>query len=98
MGKGENAGNQNFLLFPQCFLPYQREKSANAFDLVWPKTLQFSKALNIRWQKIHKVCSCSIRQLRTQKKKNSTGLIYYPLRFVCDIQYTCNLHDENEKR
>ena len=21
MGKGENAGNQNFLLFPQCFLP-----------------------------------------------------------------------------
>ena len=24
-GKGEN-GNRNFLLFPQCFLPYQREK------------------------------------------------------------------------
>ena len=22
-GKGENAGNQHFLLFPQCFLPYQ---------------------------------------------------------------------------
>ena len=24
--KGENAGNQHFLLFPQCFLPYQRQK------------------------------------------------------------------------
>ena len=22
MGKGENAGNQHFLLFPQCFLPF----------------------------------------------------------------------------
>ena len=22
--KGENAGNQHFLLFPLCFLPYQR--------------------------------------------------------------------------
>ena len=26
--KGENAGNQHFLLFPQCFLLYQREKSS----------------------------------------------------------------------
>ena len=25
--KGENAGNQHFILFPQCFLPYQRQKS-----------------------------------------------------------------------
>ena len=24
VGKGENAGNQNFLLFAQCFLLYQR--------------------------------------------------------------------------
>ena len=24
--KGENAGNQHFLLFPQCFLLYQRQK------------------------------------------------------------------------
>ena len=23
VGKGENAGNQHFLFFPQCFLPYQ---------------------------------------------------------------------------
>ena len=26
VGKRENAGNQHFLLFPQCFLLYQREK------------------------------------------------------------------------
>ena len=23
--KGENAGNQHFLIFPQYFLPYQRD-------------------------------------------------------------------------
>ena len=26
VGKGENAGNQYFLLFPLCFLLYQRQK------------------------------------------------------------------------
>ena len=25
--KGENAGNQHFLLFPQCFLPFPKEIS-----------------------------------------------------------------------
>ena len=25
MGKGENAGNWHFLLFPQCFLSYERQ-------------------------------------------------------------------------
>ena len=28
VGKGENAGYQHFLLFPQCFLLYHREKSS----------------------------------------------------------------------
>ena len=28
VGRRENAGNQHFLLFPQCFLLYQREKSS----------------------------------------------------------------------
>ena len=27
-GNGENSGNQHFLLFPQCFLLSQREKSS----------------------------------------------------------------------
>ena len=26
--KEDNAGNQYFLLFPQCFLPYQKEESS----------------------------------------------------------------------
>ena len=26
VGKGENAGDQHFLFFPQCFLPSQRQK------------------------------------------------------------------------
>ena len=28
VGKGENAGNQHFLLFPQCFLPITKRISA----------------------------------------------------------------------
>ena len=27
IGKGENAGNQHFLLFPQCFLPFPEQIS-----------------------------------------------------------------------
>ena len=27
VGKGENAGNQHFLLFPQCFLPLKKQIS-----------------------------------------------------------------------
>ena len=43
VGTGENAGCQHFLLFPQCFLPFQKQdlifysnilSSANAFNLV----------------------------------------------------------------
>ena len=26
VGKGENAGDQHFLLFPQCFLPFSETK------------------------------------------------------------------------
>ena len=26
VGKGENAGDKHFLLFPHCFLPYLRQK------------------------------------------------------------------------
>ena len=28
VGKGANAGDQHFLLFSQCFLPYQKHKSS----------------------------------------------------------------------
>ena len=51
MENGENAVNQHFLLFPHCFLPYQRQNfpnlanfnssSANALNLVKSKMLLF---------------------------------------------------------
>ena len=34
MDKGENAGNQHFLLFPQCFLPNLRQ--AKSFNQIQP--------------------------------------------------------------
>ena len=48
LGKGENAGNQHFLLLPQCFLPFQKQvlifvSSASALNLDWSKILSFNK-------------------------------------------------------
>ena len=56
-GKGENAGSQHVLLFPQCFLAYLRQKSsfkqylssANAFNFVKAKILPFGKELILFW-------------------------------------------------
>ena len=53
MGKGENAGNQHFLLFPKCFLPFSNQisisqshlSSANAFNLDRSKILSFGKEM-----------------------------------------------------
>ena len=58
VGKGENVGNQDFLLFPQCFLfyPYHNNfsfsatftlLSANAFNLDLTKILLFGKELSM---------------------------------------------------
>ena len=33
VGKEENAGNQHFLLFPQCFLFYGRQKFSSELNL-----------------------------------------------------------------
>ena len=63
VGKGENAGKQHFLLFPHCFLHFQKQifnyliafilSSANAFDLDQPKILSFDKELNPGFTKIN---------------------------------------------
>ena len=55
VGKGENAGNQHFLLFPQCFLLFPRQisifeshfvlSSANALNSDKSKNLSFSTGL-----------------------------------------------------
>ena len=39
--KEQNAGNQHFLLFPQCFLPYQRVKSFFQQNLFCCLQMQF---------------------------------------------------------
>ena len=52
MRKGENAGNQHFLLFPHCFLFYQRQESslqkhsssAKAVNFVLSKIRVYSRA------------------------------------------------------
>ena len=35
VGEGENAGNQHFLLFPQCFLSFPKQISTFQFHLVY---------------------------------------------------------------
>ena len=35
-GKGENAGDQHFLLFPQCFLPFQKPSSSGSLKVTSP--------------------------------------------------------------
>ena len=57
VGKRENNGNQHFLLFPQCFLPFPKQisifdthfelSSANALNLDRSKILSFGKELNM---------------------------------------------------
>ena len=56
VGKGENAGNQHFLLFLQYYLPIPKRMpvvklhfllSANDFNLDQSKILSFGKELNI---------------------------------------------------
>ena len=44
MGKSENAGNQHFLFFPQCFLSHQGGKSS--YELHLSCLLQFGHIQN----------------------------------------------------
>ena len=55
-GKGHNAGNQHFLLFPQCFQPFLKQASIFQYHLsclqvlsIWTrlKFLSFGKVLTI---------------------------------------------------
>ena len=52
VGKGENAGNQHFLLFPLCFLLLTKQiaififLSVKSFRLEWSRILPFDKGLN----------------------------------------------------
>ena len=72
VGNGENAGNQHFLHFPQCFYTFLRTNfkfsvifivlSASAFNLEQSKNLSFGKELthyqmtNFRLFQTERVC------------------------------------------
>ena len=49
VGKGENAGNQHFLLFPQGFPPFPKQvsvlSSATVFNFVQSKIRMFGEEL-----------------------------------------------------
>ena len=47
VGKEENAGNKQFLLLSQCFLPVHKQKQIFKQDLIF-----ISYALDIRWSKV----------------------------------------------
>ena len=41
VGSGENAGNQHFLLFPQCFLPFPKQISIVYVQLIFYSAIAF---------------------------------------------------------
>ena len=48
VGKGEKAGNQHFLLFPQCFLPFPKQNVIFGFMF----NLSSTKAFNLNQSEI----------------------------------------------
>ena len=46
LGKGENAGDQHFLLFPQCFLSFQRQVLSLTFIVLSAKAINLAKSKN----------------------------------------------------
>ena len=48
VGKGENAGNQHFLFFPQCFLPLPK----TSIEFLFKCIMSSANALNLDQSKI----------------------------------------------
>ena len=67
VGKGENAGDQHFLLFPQCFIPFQRQISI--FESHFFSFLQ----IFLIWTSL-KFCRLVKRKLFTTQSRLSTTL------------------------
>ena len=102
MGKGENAGNQHFLLFPQCFSTLSKTNfnfsatsifsSANAFNLVWPKILPFGKELthyqttNFRLFQTERVCRRQFQIWRKWHKVIQMGRKHCGKRRNCSLR------------
>ena len=66
VGNGENAGNQHFLLFPQCFLFYQRQKYYFVVQFVVYKCFPFDLVQNFV---VGQLSLSGKKILKTVKKK-----------------------------
>ena len=76
-GRGENAGDQHFLLFPQCFPSYERKKimfwvtfnlsSTNAFNLYQVKILLLDIGLTL--YRMTKLWLVQIESIRRRQNK-----------------------------
>ena len=69
VGNGENAGNQHFLLFPQCFLFYQRQKYYFVVQFVVYKCFPFDLVQNFV---VGQLSLSGKKILKTVKKKRKT--------------------------
>ena len=60
MGKGENAGNQHFLLFPQCFQVFFI-RVLKSWDCVVKSLAFFKRGTMHQWQVTFKLFSLKVR-------------------------------------
>ena len=100
MRKGENAGKQHFLLFPQCFLPFPKQisifqshlvivifSSANAFNLDQSKILSFGKEVNRSQHMSHCPVSKCFGYERVQRIERQREMRYYELSTLQVVQH-----------
>ena len=100
IGKGENAGNQDFLLFPQCFLPIKKQISifsvmfillyANAFNFDLSKMLSFGKELIlVSWNYAEWVGPWTVPKLRpTPGNQTQLPMITRPMLYLMTTDIT----------
>ena len=72
--KGENAGNQHFLLFPQCFLPYQGHESSAEIRCTLKLSSDSASAFNLDHRKILPLTRYRVTSLSNNKSLDWTIL------------------------
>ena len=93
-------GNQHFLLFPQCFLPFRKQvliflfkfilSSANAFNLDQSKILLFGKELRDATV-THATLICHIISSQKHTKALLCQTVNLRVHFLWVFSYTCSL-------
>ena len=74
VGKGKNAGNQHFLLFPQCFVTYHRKKKSFWHHLIChqfghEKNVSFGKGLTLSQRSFN---VSSVKLFRKLRRKGAS--------------------------